>query len=91
MKDIIQQTLLSSVNPKSLPCAAANRFPCTKFPTITDAGPTEVSAEVEAEVEVPQSCNNEPLFFYLTAFFDHFDFSQSNGNYGMWIVLLLDF
>lgn len=52
-------TLLSSVNPKSLPCAAAKRFPWTKFPTMTEAGPTDVSAGVE----VPQSCNNEPLFF----------------------------
>lgn len=27
----------------SRPCATASRLPCTKFPTITDAGPTDVS------------------------------------------------
>jgi len=53
------------MNPKSLPCAAANLLPCTKLPTITDAGPTELSADEEAVVEVPQSCNIEPFYSFL--------------------------
>lgn len=34
---------LSSEKPMSLPCATANRLPCTRLPTITEAGPTDVS------------------------------------------------
>jgi hypothetical protein len=60
------------VKPKSRPCAAAKRFPCTRLPTITDAGPTDVSAEDEvAIVEVTQSCNNDPFIkrFQVLFFF----------------------
>lgn len=39
----------------SLPCATANRFPCTKLPTITDAGPTDVS--VTHPDELPIFCD----------------------------------
>lgn len=36
----------SSKPPTSLPCALANRFPWTRFPTITDAGPTSETQSV---------------------------------------------
>lgn len=44
---------VSSANPISRPCADANLFPCTKFPTITDAGPTDVSV-THPDEEVPE-------------------------------------
>lgn len=36
----------SSKPPTSLPCALASRLPCTRFPTITDAGPTSETQSV---------------------------------------------
>lgn len=64
-------TFDSSLNPKSLPIAAAKRFPCTKLPTTTDAGPI-CEASAEEVVEVPESCNKDPSWFFAFYMFKYF-------------------
>lgn len=65
---------LSSDRPMSRPCATANRLPCTKFPTITEAGPTDVSVIPHPDelllvvVEVDDvGCTPICFFFYIYA------------------------
>jgi hypothetical protein len=59
---------LSSASPISRPWAAAKRLPCTKLPTITDAGPTDASVKTPDPDEIPDICcnfGNEPNFVSL--------------------------
>lgn len=45
----------------SLPCATASRFPCTKLPTITEAGPTDVSVTHPDELPETWCCWSAPI------------------------------
>lgn len=70
-KFLIIQTFrsLSSEKPISLPYATAKRFPCTKFPTITEAGPTDVSVTHPDELPETWCCWSAPIFLCGLCFF----------------------
>lgn len=45
----------------SRPCATASRLPCTRLPTITDAGPTDVSVIQPDELPDTWCCCSAPV------------------------------
>lgn len=55
----------SSICPRSLPAACAMRFPATRFPTITEAGPTPAS-EDKCQPSAEVNSSSRPTVHFQT-------------------------